>query len=162
MNDWSYRNDMRINPQKAKKMAFCFCKEDDHHANIHPLVIDGTIIERVPHAKVLGVTKSANLCWNVHVENIVSKASKHMYMLYQVEKAGSEQKDLLKIYLSVSRPVLEYACPVWHPHLPKYLSDSIEHIQKKGHTMHLPREVVRRHFKPSEHTHITGRKGIAV
>ncbi len=68
MNDWSYRNDMRINPQKTKEMVVCFCKEDDHHDNIQPLVIDGTIIERVPHAKVLGVTTSANLCWNVHVE----------------------------------------------------------------------------------------------
>ncbi len=49
-----------------------------------------------------------------------------------IKRAGSEQKDLLKIYLSVIRPVLEYACPVWHPHLPKYLSDSIEHIQKRA------------------------------
>ncbi len=76
MNDWSYRNDMRINPQKTKEMAVCFCKEDDHNPNIHRLVIDGTTIEHVPHAKVLGVTILANLCWNVHVENIVSKASK--------------------------------------------------------------------------------------
>ena len=121
---------MRINPQKTKEMVVCFCKEDNRHANIQPLIVDGTIIERVLHAKVLGVTISANLCWNVHVENIVSKASKRMYMLYQVKRAGSEQKDLLKIYLSVIRPVLEYACPVWHPHLPKYLSDSIEHIKK--------------------------------
>ncbi len=83
---------MRINPQKTKEMVVCFCKEDNHHANIQPLVIDGTIIERVLHAKVLGVTISANLCWNVHIENIVSKASKRMYMLYQVKRGGSEQK----------------------------------------------------------------------
>ncbi len=52
---------MRINPQKTKEMVVCFCKEDDHHANIHPLAIIGTIIERVPHGKVLGerVTISA-------------------------------------------------------------------------------------------------------
>ncbi len=96
------------------------------------LAINETIIERVSHAKVLGVTLSANLCWNMHVENIVSKASKRLYMLYQVKRAGSEQKDLLKIYLSVIRPVLEYACPVWHPHLTKYLCDSIECIQKRA------------------------------
>ncbi len=68
----------------------------------------------------------------MHVENIVSKASKRLYMLYQVKRAGSDQKDLLKIYLSVIRPVLEYACPVWHPHLPKYLCDTIECIQKRA------------------------------
>ncbi len=75
MNDWSYRNDMRItsNPQKTKGMVVCFGKEGDHYANIHPLVISGTIIECVPHAKVLGVITSANLCWNVHVENTRTK-----------------------------------------------------------------------------------------
>ena len=37
VNDWSYRNDMRINPQQTTEMVVCFCK-DHHHANIHPLV----------------------------------------------------------------------------------------------------------------------------
>ncbi len=100
MSDWSERNDMCINPQKTKEMVVCFCKDEDHHVNMPKLAINETIIERVPHAKVLGVTLSANLCWNKHVENIVSKASiKRLYMLYQVKRGGSEQKDLLKIYL---------------------------------------------------------------
>ncbi len=58
-----------------------------------------------------------------------------MCMLYQVKRACSEQKaPILKIYLSLIRPVLEYACPVWHPHLHvrKYLSDGIECIQKRA------------------------------
>ncbi len=84
-------------------MVLSFCKEDDNHANIHPLVINGTIIDCMPYAKVLGVTTciSGNLCWNTHVANIVSKESKR-------KRADSEQKNLLKIYLSVIRPVLEY------------------------------------------------------
>ncbi len=49
---------------KTKEMIVCFCKEDDHHANIHPHVINETVIEHVPHAKKLGVT--FYLCWNVH------------------------------------------------------------------------------------------------
>ena len=38
---------------------------------------------------------------------------------------------LVKIYVSIIRPVLEYACPVWSTSLPKYLSDAIEMIQKR-------------------------------
>ena len=34
--------------------------------------------------------------------------------------------------LSVVRPVVEYACPVWHTNLPIYLSDNIEMIQKRA------------------------------
>ena len=33
--------------------------------------------------------------------------------------------------VSVVRPVVEYACPVWHTNLPIYLSDNIEMIQKR-------------------------------
>ena len=52
-------------------------------------------------------------------------------MLYQLKRAGISQLDLVKIYVSVIRPVLEYACPVWSTNLPKYLSDVIEMIQKR-------------------------------
>ena len=47
-------------------------------------------------------------------------------------RAGISQLDLVTVYISVVRPVLEYACPVWHTNLPKYLSDSIELIQNRA------------------------------
>ena len=53
-------------------------------------------------------------------------------MLYQLKRAGISQIDLVTVYTSVVRPVLEYACPVWHTNLPKYLSDSIELIQTRA------------------------------
>ncbi|KAK2179169.1 hypothetical protein NP493_505g01046 [Ridgeia piscesae] len=57
-------------------------------------------------------------------------------MLYQLKRAGITQKDLVSVYVSVVRPVLEYACPVWHTNLPQYLSDNIEVIPKKGTKMY--------------------------
>ena len=50
---------------------------------------------------------------------------------YQLKRAGISQNDLVKIYVSIIRPVLEYACPVWSTSLPTYLSDAIEMIQKR-------------------------------
>ena len=52
-------------------------------------------------------------------------------MLYQLKRAGISHNDLVKIYVSIIRPVVEYACPVWSTSLPKYLSDAIEMIQKR-------------------------------
>ena len=52
--------------------------------------------------------------------------------MYQLKRAGIRQTDLVNVYVSVVRPVLEYACPVWHTNLPKYLSDNIEMIQKRA------------------------------
>ena len=40
-------------------------------------------------------------------------------MIYQLKRAGINQNDLIRIYVSVIRPVVEYACPVSHTNLPK-------------------------------------------
>jgi len=129
---WSNDNDMVINASKTKEMLICFSKNPVFNNSIPNIVIDDACIERVNHAKVLGVTISDDLTWNKHVENIISKAGKRMYMLYQLKRSGISQTDLLKVYVSVIRPVMEYACPVWHTCLPSYLSDNIESIQKRA------------------------------
>ena len=56
---------------------------------------------------------------------------KRVYMLYQLKRAGISQNDLVKIYVSIIRPVLEYACSVWSTRLPTYVPDAIELIQKR-------------------------------
>ena len=89
------------------------------------------IILKVSQAKVLGVTISSDLSWNAHVNERISKAKKRVYMIYQLKRPGINQNDLIRIYISVIRPVVEYACPVWHTNLPKYLSDNIEIISKR-------------------------------
>ena len=53
-------------------------------------------------------------------------------MLYQLKRAGIGQHDLVTIYVSVIRPVLEYACPVWHTNLNRHLTESIETVQKRA------------------------------
>ena len=52
-------------------------------------------------------------------------------MIYQSKRVGINLIDLVRMYVSVIRPVVEYACPVWHTNLPKYLSNNIEIIQKR-------------------------------
>ena len=52
-------------------------------------------------------------------------------MLRVLRRAGVSQANILKIYLSIVRPVLEYATPVWQA-IPDYLSDVIERIQKRA------------------------------
>ena len=131
ITDWSRNNDMRINATKTKEMVICFCRNDNHVASIPRIVIDNNDIARVTQAKVLGVTLSSDLTWNAHVDTIVCKARKRVFTIYQLKRAGIRQCDLLRVYVSVIRPVLEYACPVWHTSLPMYLSDNIETIQKR-------------------------------
>ena len=128
---WTSQNDMRLNSEKCKEMFIDFSRNYSLTSGIQSVTIGEQVLERVEHAKMLGVTISNNLTWSKHVDNIVSKAGKRVYMLYQLKRAGISQNDLVKIYVSIIRPVLEYACPVWSTSLPKYLSDAIEMIQKR-------------------------------
>ena len=129
---WTEENHMKLNKEKSKEMIISFAKNGNFRNTIPNIKIDGMDVEQVDHAKLLGVTISHDLSWNKHVENIVKKAGKRLYMLYQLKRAGISQSDLVTVYLSVVRPVLEYACPVWHTNLQQYLSDNIESIQKRA------------------------------
>ena len=128
---WSSNNDTRIDTSKTKEMVIYFCKDRMYVESLPNVDIKGTDIERVTQAKVLGVTISSGLSWNAHIEEIVAKARKRVYMIYQLKHAGINQIDLVRIDVFVIRPIVEYACPVWHTNLPKYLSDNIEIIKKR-------------------------------
>ena len=130
--DWTSNNYMKINSKKSKEMIISFTRNIHVHEDVPNIVIEGNPVEQVEHAKLLGVILSNDLTWNKHVDSIVKKAAKRVYMLYQLKRAGICQTDLVTVYISVVRPVLEYACPVWHTNLPKYLSDNIEMIQKRA------------------------------
>ena len=115
--NWYIDNGMRINTMKTKEMIIRFCRDPVFLPYIN---IDGAAIERVSQVKVIGVTLSSELSWNSNVDGIVSKARKRVFMIYQLKRAGIGQCDLVRIYISVIRPVVEYACPAWHTDLPKY------------------------------------------
>ena len=115
-----------------RKIIISFAQDGNFKSTIPNIKIDGRDIAQVCHSKLLGVIFSQDLTWNKQVDNIVKKASKRLYMLYQLKRAGITQKDLVSVYVSVMRPVLEYACSVWHTNLPLYLSDNIEVIQKRA------------------------------
>ena len=83
-------NDMKINSEKSKEMIISYA-----HGNIGNevpnILIDGKVVERVDHVKLLGITLSNDLTWTRHVDNIVKKAGKIIYMLYQLKRAGVNQ-----------------------------------------------------------------------
>ena len=97
-----------------------------------PILINDKPIEVVSNAKILGVTISKDLKWNIHILDIVKKASSRLYFLRQLKRAKIDEKDLLTFYLTCVRPVTEYACPVFHNSLPLYLSEDLEKLQKRA------------------------------
>ena len=92
------------------------------------LVLGSTSISQIDSYKLLGVYISSDLSWNYHIDYIVRKASKHLYALRVLGKAEVPQTDLVLIYCSLMRSVLEYVALVW-AYLPEYPNELIESVQ---------------------------------
>jgi len=80
----------------------------------------------------LGLHLESSLSWKIHVNTIISKASKRLYFLKQLRRAGVPPQQLLHFYTAVIRQVLEYASPVWHYSITLAQSHHLESIQKRA------------------------------
>jgi len=54
------------------------------------------------------------------------------HFTWQLRRAGVPPAQLLHFYMTVIRPVLEYAAPVWHHLLTKAHTDQIEAIRRRA------------------------------
>ena len=123
-------NYMEVNGKKTKELKNSF---SDHNFNLgNQLRINNEPVRVVKKAKLLGLTISDQLKWNYHINDIFSKASKRLYFLRILQRAGFEVGDSLKVYCCYIRPILEYACPIWHPSIPEYLGKQVESFQKRA------------------------------
>ena len=133
--EWSKLNNMKLNASKTKEMRVNFSPSSPSFQSI---VINNQTINVVKHAKLLGVTISDDLKWNLHVNTICKKASKRLYALRLLRRNAIPTSVLVQVYCTCVRPILEYACEVWHYNLPVYLSNQIEQIQKRAFRIIFP------------------------
>jgi len=94
--------------------------------------LSGTPVERITVFKLLGVHVASDLKWLQHVVAIISKEASRLHFLKQLKRSGAGWDDLLCFYGTVIRPVLEYACPVWHSSLGVAQTKALESLQHKA------------------------------
>ena len=119
----------QLNESKCKELRISFSRSG---SSVDYITTNDKQIEVVSSAKLLGVVVSDNLRWNAHVESICKKAATRLYFLKQLKRAKVPPKDMLLFYTTCIRPVLEYACPVFHHSLPQYLSNEMKRLQKRA------------------------------
>ena len=78
--------------------------------NFQRLFIKDQYAPSVLSAKVLRTYLSFDLKWSLHIEHIISKASKRLLFLRVLKRCGLGMSSLLPVYTTCIRPVLEYAC----------------------------------------------------
>ena len=127
---------MRLNPKKYKAMSICYFWEKP----VFPVfTINGVELDSVLSHKVLGLTLQSDLRCNVHIESVESKACKRLYILHVLRRSGVDVTDLITVYATLIRSLLEYGCLLFHSSLPACLSDKLEFIQKRTLKIILPK-----------------------
>ena len=79
-----------------------------------PILINGDALEVVDSVKLLGLNISSDLTWNIHINEILKKASKRLYFLLQLKRAKVTRTDLGLFYSSCIRSIMDYAVPAFH------------------------------------------------
>jgi hypothetical protein len=126
---WCTTNNMKINTDKTKEMLIDFSKTKH---DINSIMLNNDKLERVKNSKLLGVIINDKLTWCDHVKYICRKASKRIYFLRLLKRADISPSDIVHVFCSIIRSLLEYACEVWSPGLTKEQSNQIELIQKRA------------------------------
>ena len=88
-------------------------------------------IETVKSVNILGLNISSDLKWNVHVSELVRKATTRLY-LRQPKKSHVAKRELLLFYITCIRSIPEYGSPLFHRDLPSCLNENLERLQKRA------------------------------
>ena len=104
--DWS----TSFNASKSSHMLV----RRQHGVSSSPeLVLDSTAIPAVPCTVHLGVHLSSSLSWFAHVAALLLRVCFKVYVLKRLAHRLGSAYVVKRLYLSLVRPSLEYASPVW-------------------------------------------------
>ena len=124
VQDWVNCNHMSLNPSKCKFMLIS--RKRNRINNPPTITINSQILESVPTFKYLGLLLTSD---RLGIEGACTKAKKILGLLYRRFYHDADQDTLRQLYISIVQPHMEYAAPVWDPHLRKD-QDLLESAQK--------------------------------
>ena len=121
---WLVDHKLTLNVKKCKSLLISR-KKCSPTSNLSPI----SILEKVQSYRYLGVSITADLSWSDHISSICTKARRHLGLLYRKFYRHTSSSTLKTLYVVFVRPHLEYAVPVWDPHLKKYIQ-ALESVQR--------------------------------
>jgi len=126
LENWAHKWNMCFSPSKCEFLRITNNK-DIINFQYH---IQNSQIKEVQQAKYLGVTLNNKLTWSDHIQVITKKANS-TYGFIRRNFNNCPTKIKSSLYLSLVRPILEYASTVWSPY---YANDThlIEAVQRRA------------------------------
>ena len=120
---------MRLNQKKSCAIIFNFTQNYQFTSR---LTMEGKPLDIVDHTKLLGLIVSNDLSWSRNTLSLIKRANSRMELLRRISSFSAPLKDLVQIYITYIRSILEQSCVIWHSTLTKEDSDNLERVQKNA------------------------------
>ena len=120
---------VHLNSEKCKEIRISFARKAP---SFKSLVIGDKQINVADSAKLLGISISNNLTWNIHIDEVIKKVNKRLYFLIQLKRAKVPSNDLALFYTTCIRSAIDYGIPVFFNALPQYLKTEILKLEKRA------------------------------
>lgn len=124
---WCRNNRLALNVSKCKQMSYT---RRIKNTITFSYCINQTPLTRVSQIRDLGVLFDSDICFNNHVNAIVTKACSMLGFLFRLCSEFRNPNSLKALYCAHVRSHLEYCSVVWFPYYDTY-SHKIESVQKK-------------------------------
>ena len=125
--NWSLTSRLLLHDTKTCFIRFCLNHANsdfDYHLNNNP-------IQMRAYYKDLGVIFSSDLSWSKHIESIISKAYRILFLIKRTFSISSPTSVKKQLYQSLVLPILTYCSTVWRPFLLKDIT-ILEKVQKRA------------------------------
>ena len=110
---WATFNRMALNTKKTKSLMITSHQKFSHLPDPNlKILINGTLIDQVSHAKLLGITVDSFLTWEQHIDNMCSQISSRLCLLRRIQPFLTDECILL-FYNSCIHSTLLYCSSVW-------------------------------------------------
>ena len=127
MKKWADINEMSLNFTKTWEMCM-----HGKTTKLSPPELPG--IKRKSWLKLLGVTFQDDVTnWDIHIDNMLSKASSRMYILRVCKSYGYSKDQLNNLFNSLVMSVFLYGIEVWGAAYQRKYVDRIDRFLKRAH-----------------------------
>lgn len=121
------RKKMRVNGSKTQMLCITDVKEVRSY-----IVVDGSRLVSGDQLKILGFTFGKKPNVTEHVNAMLIKLRRRLWILPILKQSGMSRPDLVAVYFALVRPVADFAAPVYHSLLSSTQSNAIEKIQLRA------------------------------
>ena len=125
--DWSNTVNLPLNVSKCCVLDFV-TKKNMSLSQVN--LTDGSILKNVSSFRLLGVTFSNDMKWNLHIESIVKRARRRFYAIYHLRRSDCPTTLMFRFYVSFIRSVLLFAFPCFC-NCPDYLLQKLLYVERR-------------------------------